>query len=64
RFDGFWEMDLKPWDIAAGVVIVRESGGKVSDFSGGELDLYGGEILASNGRLHERMLAVIKEERG
>lgn len=59
RFDGFWELDLKPWDIAAGALIVREAGGKVTAFSGGELDLYGNEVLASNGLLHEELLAVL-----
>ena len=60
RFDGFWELDLKVWDIAAGVLIVEEAGGRVSDFSGNELDLYGNEILASNGLIHEEMLEVLR----
>jgi myo-inositol-1(or 4)-monophosphatase len=59
RFDGFWELDLKPWDIAAGALIVREAGGMVTAFSGGELDLYGNEVLASNGKIHEEMIAVL-----
>ncbi len=61
RFDGFWELDLKAWDIAAGVLIVKEAGGRVSDFSGDELDLYGNEILASNGLIHEEMVQVLQE---
>ncbi len=59
RFDGFWELDLKPWDIAAGALIVREAGGKVTDFRGRGFSLYGNEVLASNGRLHPEMVAVL-----
>jgi len=60
RFDGYWEMKLKPWDTAAGVVLVEEAGGRISDFRGGAFDLYGQEVVASNGRLHEPMLEVLK----
>ncbi|MCR4404422.1 MAG: inositol monophosphatase [Candidatus Acetothermia bacterium] len=60
RFDGFWELDLRPWDIAAGALIVREAGGEVTAFSGGELDLYGNEVLASNGKIHQEMVAVLR----
>lgn len=49
RFDAFWEYDLKPWDVAAGTVIVREAGGKVADFAGGNDFLFGREIMATNG---------------
>lgn len=59
RLDGFWELKLKPWDIAAGTLIVREAGGRVSGFDGGELDLFGMETLASNGAVHDAMIAVI-----
>jgi len=59
RFDGFWEIRLSPWDVAAGILIVREAGGVVSDFSGGGECLSGAEIVASNGRIHEQMLQVI-----
>lgn len=48
RFDAFWEYDLKPWDVAAGVIIVREAGGVVKDFDGGEDFLFGRTILASS----------------
>jgi myo-inositol-1(or 4)-monophosphatase len=48
RFEGFYEYGLSPWDVAAGVVILRQAGGKVSDFSGGENFLHGKEIIASN----------------
>ncbi|MEZ5318582.1 MAG: inositol monophosphatase family protein [Vicinamibacterales bacterium] len=59
RLEGFWEEQLRPWDIAAGVLIVEEAGGRVSRFDGGTHDLAGGEIVASNGPVHEAMLAVI-----
>ena len=60
RFDGYWEMKLKPWDTAAGVVLVREAGGAVSDFSGADFDLFGAEVVASNGRIHARMIEVLQ----
>ncbi|MGQ9478237.1 MAG: inositol monophosphatase family protein [Candidatus Bipolaricaulia bacterium] len=59
RLDGFWEIDLKPWDLAAGALIVREAGGKVTTFSGGELDLDGDEVLASNGKIHQEMVTIL-----
>ena len=59
RVDGFWEMDLHAWDTAAGVVIVEEAGGRVTDFSGGPFSVYGNQILASNGRIHDEMIAVL-----
>jgi myo-inositol-1(or 4)-monophosphatase len=59
RVDGFWEMDLHPWDTAAGVVILEEAGGRVTDFSGAPFSVYGKQILASNGRIHEEMLGVL-----
>jgi myo-inositol-1(or 4)-monophosphatase len=61
RFDGHWEMKLNPWDMAAGALIVTEAGGKITDFQGGTFNLYGDELLASNGFLHDRMLEVLKE---
>ena len=48
RFDAFWEYDLKPWDVAAGTVIVKEAGGTVTDYNGGENYLFGREVVASN----------------
>ncbi len=60
RFDGYWELKLKPWDMAAGKLLVEEAGGRVSDFTGGAFDLFGSECLASNGRLHDAMVAVLK----
>ncbi|MFP4507391.1 MAG: inositol monophosphatase family protein [Candidatus Acetothermia bacterium] len=57
RFDGFWELGLSPWDVAAGSLIVEESGGTVTDFDGEEYDLYESEgIVASNGKIHDELL--------
>src|SRR5206468_2677474 len=64
RYDGFWEWRLKPWDTAAASLIVREAGGAVSDFRGGRFDLYGEQILASNGRLHAAMIEVLAARLG
>lgn len=60
RIDGFWECKLKPWDVAAAVVIVREAGGLISDFRGNVYSIYGEETLASNGRIHKEMVETIK----
>ncbi|RJR42084.1 MAG: inositol monophosphatase [Deltaproteobacteria bacterium] len=57
RFDGFWEENLKPWDTAAGLLIITEAGGRITTFSGGEYDIYSPYILASNGLIHEEMLS-------
>lgn len=59
RLDGFWEKNLKPWDMAAGALIIVESGGKVTSFDGSPYDLYGKEIVASNGRIHSEMIEVL-----
>jgi myo-inositol-1(or 4)-monophosphatase len=59
RFDGFWEGHLAPWDMAAGVLMVREAGGRVTDYAGGTFRLERPEILASNGRIHEEMCTIL-----
>lgn len=59
RLDGFWEWKLRPWDTAAGALMVREAGGIVSDFRGGPFDLHGEQTLASNGPLHPAMIEVL-----
>src|SRR6266581_576648 len=59
RADGFWEMDLHPWDTAAGLVILEEAGGRVTDFAGNPFSIYGKQIVASNGRIHDEMVAVL-----
>lgn len=61
RMDGFWEQDLKPWDIAAGAIIVEEAGGRVTDFSGGPFSSRRHQVLATNGRIHDDMLAITRE---
>jgi myo-inositol-1(or 4)-monophosphatase len=60
RFDGFWERGLQPWDVAAGMLLVREAGGFVSDLDGGGRALDGGHILASNEALHPLLLKLLK----
>ena len=60
RLDGFWERDLKPWDVAAGMLMITESGGKVTDIEGGDTALEGGSILASNTDLHPTLLEKLK----
>jgi myo-inositol-1(or 4)-monophosphatase len=59
RFDGFWEEGLKPWDVAAGVLLIEEAGGKVSRYDGSEFDIYSPPVLASNGLIHEAMMGVL-----
>lgn len=61
RFDGFWEVKLNSWDMAAGSVIVREAGGRLTNFRGDELSIYGQELVASNGHIHQAMLKVLNE---
>jgi myo-inositol-1(or 4)-monophosphatase len=63
RYDAFWERGLAPWDLAAGIVIVREAGGLVSDLASGQDMLAEGNILASNGHLHGALLKVFKGRR-
>ncbi len=64
RFDGFWEMKLKPWDLAPGVLLVREAGGQAADFDGGDRMLEVGEICAANSALHAELLRILAEVRG
>jgi myo-inositol-1(or 4)-monophosphatase len=59
RFDGFWEDGLNAWDVAAGVLLVEESGGRVTDFTGNRLDIYTPKVLASNGLIQEAMMRVL-----
>ena len=59
RYDGFWESGLNIWDVAAGVLLVREAGGFVSDFRGGERAIERGEIVAGNDAIHSRLHRLI-----
>ena len=61
RFDGFWEVNLNPWDMAAGILLVREAGGRVTDFAGQESTIYKKQVLASNNAIHEAMLRVLSK---
>ena len=60
RFDGYWEVTLSPWDMAAGIVILREAGGFVSGFTKGQFSLYGQELVATNGLIHDQLLDAIQ----
>ena len=57
RYDGYWELALSPWDVAAGALLVREAGGRVTDARGGDDWLQGGSIVATNGPLHDPVLS-------
>ncbi len=59
RFDGYWEVSLNPWDIAAGALMVEEAGGRTSDLSGRPLSVYQRQIVATNGKIHEACLEVL-----
>jgi myo-inositol-1(or 4)-monophosphatase len=59
RFDAYWEHNLQPWDLAAGLVIVREAGGFVSDLKGGDKILETGDVLAGNATLHKAFGAIL-----
>jgi myo-inositol-1(or 4)-monophosphatase len=61
RFEGFWEFNLNPWDTAAGVLMVEEAGGRVTNFAGGPFEMNSRETLASNGILHEALMKEFEE---
>ncbi len=60
RFDGFWEQNLKPWDTAAGMLIALEAGALITDFSNKPFSIEGDEVLATNGKIHNEMLSLLK----
>lgn len=60
RYEGFWEVNLQPWDMAAGVLLVAEAGGRVTNFAGKPASIYDHDILATNGFVHEKMMEVLK----
>jgi myo-inositol-1(or 4)-monophosphatase len=64
RIDGFWELRLGPWDVAAVSLLVEEAGGRVTDLTGGPLDIDAPQLVASNGHVHAAILAVLREVRG
>jgi myo-inositol-1(or 4)-monophosphatase len=59
RFDGFWEQSLKPWDVSAGALLVEEAGGLVTGMDGSPFESTAGHLVASNERLHKKILEVI-----
>lgn len=59
-FDGFWEVFLNPWDMAAGKLLVEEAGGRVTDFEGLPMNIFNKQILATNGKVHDSMINVLK----
>jgi myo-inositol-1(or 4)-monophosphatase len=61
RMDAFWEFNLNPWDTAAGLLLVEEAGGRITNFSGGAWKLDSREILASNGLIQDELLGFFKE---
>lgn len=60
RFDGYWEKNLNPWDVSAGLLIVEEAGGRVSDYAGGRVPRSGAQVVASNSKIHDAMLAILQ----
>lgn len=61
RFDGFWEADLNPWDVAAGVILVEEAGGKVTNYNDEKYSIFDNTILTTNGLIHKQILEVINQ---
>lgn len=59
-FDGFWEIELNPWDIAAGALLVEEAGGRVTTYTDSEFSVYGKSILATNGLIHSKAVDILK----
>lgn len=60
RFDGYWELKLSPWDQAAGYLILKEAGGKITDFKGKKFNIYGDEVLGTNRLIHRQMMQILK----
>ena len=63
RFDGFWEMNLHPWDESAGALIVREAGGEVTRFDGSQYSHYDKDILATNTSIHNQMVTILNRNK-
>ena len=63
-FEAFWEYNLSPWDVAAGAFIVKQAGGKVCDFSGGDNYLFGGEIIATNNAYFDKFYEIVNNQLG
>ncbi len=63
RLDGFWEQSLAPWDLAAGTLVVSEAGGRISNLNGGQFDIDSGDVLATNGIIHQETLEMLGKAR-
>ena len=63
RFEGFYEFNLKPWDVCAGDLICREAGGKTSNWVGQKMPFSGSDIIASNNKIHQKMISIIKQKK-
>jgi myo-inositol-1(or 4)-monophosphatase len=61
RFEAFYEYGLKPWDVAAGALIVQQAGGRITDFDSGNKYIFGAEVVASNGRIHEELMQIVSK---
>ncbi len=61
RFDGYWELKLSPWDQAAGYLILKEAGGRITDFKGNPFSIYGREVLGTNGLIHNQMIEILNK---
>ena len=62
RFEGFWEEELKPWDVCAGSLILQEAGGRVTDWDGTPMPFSGKRLLATNGHVHDEMMEILEKE--
>jgi myo-inositol-1(or 4)-monophosphatase len=61
RSEGFWEIGLSPWDVAAGALMIKEAGGCITDFSGGDEAIWSGNVVASNGHIHGNILTIVQD---
>jgi myo-inositol-1(or 4)-monophosphatase len=61
RFDGFWEVSLNPWDMAAGVLLIQEAGGRFTDFHGKPSSIYNKQVLMTNGLIHEKVIEILRQ---
>ncbi len=62
RFDGFWELKLAPWDLAAGSLIAAEAGARVTSLTGGEFSIFDGTVIASNGKIHAQIQKILRAD--
>ena len=60
RLDGLWEMKLRPWDMAAGVLMIQEAGGEVTGYNNEPFDMFSRKVVASNGLIHQKMIDILR----